>query len=226
MLIQATILTLAQQCAPNVAPHTMATLVAAESSGNPYAIGVVGMQLVKQPTNEKEALALAQSLLDQGANISVGLGQVNKNNFKGLGLTLEKAFDPCTNLTASSKVLTNCYERAVASKGEGQEALQAAFSCYYSNNFTRGFVKESENRPSYLMHIASNSEKLRPVPAIEFKPADVKEIDPGKRIEAQPAAQPAQALEEAAPEAKQEAKQERNPEKERAMSWDVLGDFN
>jgi type IV secretion system protein VirB1 len=201
----------------------MATLVDAESSGNPYAIGVVGAQLVSQPESKEQALATAKSLLEQGANISVGLGQVNANNFAGLGLTLDQAFEPCPNLAASSKVLGDCYARASEEMGAGQEALKAAFSCYYSNNFSRGYVKEGkEGKPgsSYVMKIALNNEKLNSVPAIGFKPQDVKEVDPQpKNADGKPAA-PVKALEDG----KNESPKSNSTDE--SMSWDVLGDFH
>lgn len=45
---------LAQQCAPTVAPQTMAAVVQVESSFNPYAIGVVGGRLQRQPKSQAE----------------------------------------------------------------------------------------------------------------------------------------------------------------------------
>ncbi|MGP5829257.1 transglycosylase SLT domain-containing protein [Pseudomonas aeruginosa] len=44
---------LAQQCAPTVAPQTMAAVVQVESSFNPYAIGVVGGRLQRQPKSQR-----------------------------------------------------------------------------------------------------------------------------------------------------------------------------
>lgn len=220
MLLKATLLSLAQQCAPNVAPHTLDTLVLSESSGNPYAIGVVGMELVDQPQTKEEAIAAAQSLIKEGALFSAGLGQVYVKNWERLGLTAETVFEPCANLKATSSILSNCYERASTQMGEGQKALQAAFSCYYSNNFSRGFVKEPGNRPSYLMQIAQNSEKLRDVPAVEFKPSDIKEVDPEQKSTPQ-TQEPAKALEQF-----KEVKKESESEPDDSMSWDVLGDFH
>ncbi|WP_181264378.1 lytic transglycosylase domain-containing protein [Pseudomonas aeruginosa] len=224
MLVQAAILTLAQQCAPNVAPHTMDTLVQAESSGNPYAIGVVGMELVDQPKTKEEAIATAKSLMAQGAQISGGLGQVFMGNWEKLGLTVETVFEPCPNLKASGDVLSDCYNRAIPDMGEGQSALQAAFSCYYSNNFSRGFVKESPTQPSYVMRIAQNSEKIKGVPAVEFKPSDIKEVDPGNKPQPTPA-KPVKALEEFHGEEKKQPESEEPKAEDDSMSWDVLGDF-
>jgi len=71
-------LALAQQCAPSVHPQTMAAVVGVESGSNPFAIGVVGGTLVRQPNNLAEATATAQALDRAGYNFSVGIAQVNR----------------------------------------------------------------------------------------------------------------------------------------------------
>lgn len=68
-------LALAQQCAPNVSPHTMAAIVQVESSFNPYAIGVVKGALPRQPRNKPEALEAVKLLLSQNKNFSMGIAQ-------------------------------------------------------------------------------------------------------------------------------------------------------
>jgi type IV secretion system protein VirB1 len=130
--------TLAQQCAPGVHPTTLQAVVSTESGFNPYAIGVVGGRLARQPRDRAEAVATAKALDAQGINFSMGLGQVNKANLARYGMTYETAFDPCANLRAGSSILHDCYERATATMGQGTQALRAAISCYYSGNFTRG----------------------------------------------------------------------------------------
>ncbi|VVN22264.1 hypothetical protein PS623_04351 [Pseudomonas fluorescens] len=229
MLVKAAILALAQQCAPNVAPHTMQTLVMAESSGNPYAIGVVGAQLTPQPATKDEAIATAKGLISQGAKIAGGLGQIYVDNWEKLGLTVETVFDQCQNITAAGQILSTCYGRGVKAMGDGQAALQAAFSCYYSNNFSRGLVKEGPNRPSYVMKIAMDSERIR-VPGITFKPSDVNEVAPGQKPELpQEPAEPAKP-EKALEEFQQLQAEKKDPEGAQPTgdptSWDVLGDFN
>ncbi|NHZ82387.1 transglycosylase SLT domain-containing protein [Massilia sp. CCM 8695] len=130
---------LAQQCAPGVHVDTMQRIVRVESSFNPYAIGVVGARLERQPRNSGEALATAQWLEKNGYNFSMGLAQVNKRNLAKYGLTLATAFDPCRNLSAGSAILAECYQRAGKTGRSQQDALRAAFSCYYSGNFISGF---------------------------------------------------------------------------------------
>ena len=125
-------------CAPLIAPGTAQALIATESGGNPYAIGVVAGRLVRQPANLSEAVATARALDAAGHNFSVGLGQINKANFSKYGLTLETAFDPCKNLQAMQDILVDCFDRA-ARRAQAQTALRQAFSCYYSGNFQAGF---------------------------------------------------------------------------------------
>ncbi len=128
-------------CAPHVAQDTARALIQVESGGNPFAIGVVGGALVRQPANLPEALATVAALEAAGWNYSVGLGQINKRNFERYGLSPATAFEPCANLTAMQGILGECFSRA-SQRSTGntpkQIALRDAFSCYYSGNFLTG----------------------------------------------------------------------------------------
>lgn len=146
---------LAQQCAPAVHAQTMAAIVRVESGFNPFAIGVVKGSLVRQPRTLEEAVATATDLHEKGWNFSVGLSQVNKTNFKKYGLTIESAFDPCANLRAGAGILKQCFESAKGRFGASQEALQAAFSCYYSGNFSTGFKEDFKGQPSYVQKVVA-----------------------------------------------------------------------
>jgi type IV secretion system protein VirB1 len=132
-------LVMAQQCAPDVAPQTLAAVAHVESSFNPYAIGVVNGHLVRQPRNAKEAIATAYELEREGFNFSMGLVQVNRFNLAKYGERYETIFDPCRNLKAGASILRDCYQRARLTFGDEQAALRASFSCYYSGNYTTGF---------------------------------------------------------------------------------------
>ena len=120
---------------PNLAVpvQVMRHVVQVESSANPFAIGVVGAQLVRQPKTLGEAVATAKMLESGGYNYSLGAAQVNRVNFRKYGLdSHEKAFDFCTNLAAGASILAGCYTSAGGDWGK-------AFSCYYSGNFVTGF---------------------------------------------------------------------------------------
>jgi type IV secretion system protein VirB1 len=133
-----TLAALLLSCAPLIQPGTAQALIAVESGGNPFAIGVVAGSLVRQPVNLSEAVATARALEAAGRNFSVGLAQINKANFSKQGLTVETAFEPCANLKAMQAILGECFARA-APRSDQQTALRQAISCYYSGNFQTGF---------------------------------------------------------------------------------------
>lgn len=130
------LLALLVTCAPQVHPVTGAAIVAAESSRNPFAIGVVGGQLERQPKGLDEALVTADALRASGWIYSLGLAQINTTNFARLGLDHRAAFDPCRNLAAMQSVLLDCLP---AGASWSQAALRRSLSCYYSGNPTTGF---------------------------------------------------------------------------------------
>lgn len=116
-----------------VPAEVMQHVVNVESSRNPYAIGVVGGQLVRQPQNLPEAVATVRMLEEKGYNYSLGVAQVNRANLGKYGLdSYEKAFELCPNLKAGSQILAQCYTSASGDWGK-------AFSCYYSGNFVTGY---------------------------------------------------------------------------------------
>ena len=121
-------------CTGLAVPHeVMQHVVRVESSFNPYAIGVVGGRLVRQPKNLSEAVATVRMLERRGYNFSLGVAQVNRYNLEKYGLaSYEKAFEVCPNLQAGSKILAECYSRSGSDWGK-------SFSCYYSGNFVTGF---------------------------------------------------------------------------------------
>ena len=130
---------LARSCAPAIDIRTARALVAIESHYNPYAIGVVGGVLERQPATRAEAVATVKQLQRDGWNYSVGLAQINKTNFDRYALDEASAFEPCNNLKAMQGILSDCYRRALTQSSEEQHALRRALSCYYSGNFQTGF---------------------------------------------------------------------------------------
>jgi len=136
-----------------VPTEVMHHVVRVESSFNPYAIGVVGGRLVRQPKNLSEALSTVRMLESRGYNFSLGLAQVNRYNLDKYGLnSYERAFESCANLLAGSQILAECYRRSGGDWGK-------SFSCYYSGNFTTGF------RHGYVQKIYASMRRGRDVEA-------------------------------------------------------------
>lgn len=132
---------------PNLAvpAAVMQHIAQVESSTNPFAIGVVGGRLARQPQNLAEAIATTRMLDAKGYNYSLGLAQVNRDNLARYGLdTYEKAFDGCANLAAGARILAECYGRAGGDWGK-------AYSCYYSGDFVTGY------RDGYVQRVLGSS---------------------------------------------------------------------
>lgn len=157
---------LAHDCAPNVDPYTLSALVRTESGFNPFAIGVVGAHLERQPASLAEALATVRELETLGYSYSVGLSQVNNRNFAKYGETAATLFEPCRNLRAGAEILSECFSRSSRASLDQQAALRAALSCYYSGNFTTGFST------GYVRQVLVNARRdalhggIEPIPVV------------------------------------------------------------
>lgn len=144
-----------------VPAEVMHHIVRVESSYNPYAIGVVGGRLARQPRNLPEAVATARMLESRGYNFSLGLAQVNRYNLRKYGIdTYERAFGTCPNLTAGASILAECHSR---SKGDWGNA----FSCYYSGNFVTGY------RHGYVQRVFASMGSSRDPASSAAQPIDV-----------------------------------------------------
>ena len=130
---------LASACAPAVAPETLIAVDRVESGFDPLAIGVGGPRPTQiHSASKAEAVATATRLIARGANVDLGLGQINARNLGPLGLTISDAFDPCRNLAASGQVLAADYDRAGPRAGAEQAALRTTLSFYNTGDATRG----------------------------------------------------------------------------------------
>ncbi|WP_313220615.1 lytic transglycosylase domain-containing protein [Pseudoxanthomonas mexicana] len=153
-----------------VPPTVMEHVVKVESSFNPYAIGVVGGRLARQPRSLAEALSTARMLEKRGYNFSLGLAQVNRYNLARQGLdSYEKAFDTCPNLRAGARILAECYGRSGGDWGK-------AFSCYYSGNFTTGY------RHGYVQKVFASWQRKAGQEAVPIPIIDRRTAAPSRRL--------------------------------------------
>lgn len=158
------VMALALQCAPTVAPETMLSIIKVESGFNPLAIGVNGAPQVRvRATSKATAAAHAEALIGRGRNIDLGLAQINSANFGWLGMSPASALDPCRNLSAAERILSEGYRRARAKQSDPQAALRTALSYYNTGHARRGF----EN--GYVAKVEDAARRL--VPALRAGPA-------------------------------------------------------
>ncbi|CAM5572333.1 MULTISPECIES: lytic transglycosylase domain-containing protein [Sphingomonadaceae] len=156
------VLSLAAQCAPAVAPHTIAAIVDAESSNYVFAINVNGVaSQPRRPRNEAEAIATARSYVARGYSVDLGLGQINSRNMGWLGLTWDTVFKQCANVEAAGRVLLSNFRSAKTGRTP-QEALRVALSMYNTGSQSRGF------RNGYVARVENAGRRVsgRPATAI------------------------------------------------------------
>jgi len=157
------VLSLAAACAPDVSPKTLAAVARVESGFDPLVIGVNGPhRRTIHPASFDDALATASHLIRSGANIDLGLGQINAANLGRLGLSLSAAFDPCANLKASAAVLREGYRHASAGAADEPLAVLGALSIYNTGRADRGL--DNGYAGKVLAAASSNAAALAPEP--------------------------------------------------------------
>lgn len=130
---------LARDCAPSVAPSTLAAIAKVESDFDPLAVydNTVGKAL--KWNGQMQSIQGVKDRLEARHSIDVGLMQINSSNFPMLGLTPDLAFDPCISLSAAAQLIERHYAGGKTAAAE-QLALRRAISAYNTGDLTRGFT--------------------------------------------------------------------------------------
>ena len=157
---------LAQRCAPEVATEAVVPLVVTESGGDALAVNINKGPRVRAGSIA-EGAAIVRRYMMAGYTVDVGLAQINSANFETLGVTVEQAFDPCTNLRLASAVLQEGYERA-SRHYTGLDAISATYSLYNTGTLTRGFGNGYVGR---VWSAASAMGSVQATPALPTPPS-------------------------------------------------------
>lgn len=153
----ATMIGLAQSCAPGASPRTLLAIAHVESRFDTLAIGINrGGALPAKPVTPSDAARTARELIASGKNIDLGLSQINSANLKWLGLTVDDAFDPCRNLAAAARVLAFNYGAADTGRFDVQSRLRRALSLYNTGDSQRGFYN------GYVTRVEAAAAQLTP----------------------------------------------------------------
>lgn len=157
------IVSLAQQCAPEVATEAVVPLVTTESGGDSLAINVNKGPRVRA-TSIAEGAAIVRRYMAAGYTVDVGLAQINSANFARLGVTVEEVFEPCMNLRLASSVLQQGYELA-SRHYTGMDAISATYSLYNTGTLTRGFRNGYVGRVWSAASALGSVQSAPPIPA-------------------------------------------------------------
>jgi len=101
-----------EQCAPQIAPVTLAAVVQQESGGNPLALHDNTSGKSYRPASVADAARIARDLIAAGHSVDIGLAQINSKNLPRLGLGVDQVLDSCQNLRAAQTVLIEGWKRS------------------------------------------------------------------------------------------------------------------
>jgi type IV secretion system protein VirB1 len=153
---------LAKECAPKIATEAVVPLVVTESGGDALRININRGPRVRAGS-VAEGATIVRRYMAAGYTVDVGLAQINSANFSRLGVTVEKAFEPCTNLTLASIVLQEGY--GFASRFyTGLDAISATYSLYNTGTLTRGL------RNGYVGRVWSAATAMGSIQAVPTLP--------------------------------------------------------
>jgi type IV secretion system protein VirB1 len=151
MIPVAEFIALAEACARPVPAATLLAVARTESSLQPWALSVNrpralaraagrdGLaQLARQPRSREEAIRWAKQLVASGIPVSLGLLQVSSEHVTRFNVTIEAAFEPCTNVKLGALVLSYHYREVRGKGGVTNVPLADALSRYNTGNASLG----------------------------------------------------------------------------------------
>jgi type IV secretion system protein VirB1 len=151
------LLSLAALCGQLVDPAMTLRVIEVESRGHAYALHDNTTGEHYYPETLREARLLARHLIDSGHRLDLGLMQINYEVWlRPTAYPIERALDPCTNITLGTTILSADYTQALTRSATHDEALLRSLSLYNSG---------SEWRSLSYAHVVLNGHAPAAVPA-------------------------------------------------------------
>jgi len=110
------------ECTIDVHPQTVAAVIRVESNGDPLAIAPVVLRKdrarlprirsIPRSNTIGEAVAKAESLINRGYSVSLGLMQINDMHYERFGVSVADLFNPCMNIKIGTTILSENYIQA------------------------------------------------------------------------------------------------------------------
>jgi type IV secretion system protein VirB1 len=132
------LLSLAVLCGRLVHPEMTLRVIAVESQGHAYAIHDNTTAQQYYPTTVQDAVLLSTHLIEAGHRLDLGLMQINYEVWlRPTEFPLERAFNPCTNITLGTTILSADYTQALTRSSASTDALSRSLSLYNSGSESR-----------------------------------------------------------------------------------------
>ena len=165
------LLSLAALCGRLVDPDMTLRVIAVESRGHAYAVHDNTTARHYYPETLQEAIRLSTHLIETGHHLDLGLMQINYEAWlRPTAFPIERALDPCTNITLGTTILSADYTQALTRSTTPNDALLRSLSLYNSGSEWRslsyaqvvltGHVSSSALPP----HRSSSAERARRAP--------------------------------------------------------------
>jgi type IV secretion system protein VirB1 len=130
---------LAAKCAPDISLSALGAVAAKESRFDPLALHNNTRKVTVYAKDPASAVLLARKWMNAGESVDLGLMQIHTSNLAPLGLTLERAFDPCASLGAGAAILRAAYGKG-STPAEREAALLIAYSRYNTGRALDGVI--------------------------------------------------------------------------------------
>ena len=135
------LLSLAALCGPLVHPEMTLRVIAVESQGHAYAVHDNTTAQHYFPGTLQEAVRLSRDLIASGHRLDLGLMQINYEAWlRPTAFPIERALDPCTNITLGTTILSANYTQALSRSATPNDALLRSLSLYNSGSESRSLA--------------------------------------------------------------------------------------
>jgi type IV secretion system protein VirB1 len=129
------LLSLAALCGRLVDPDMTLRVIAVESRGHAYAVHDNTTARHYYPETLQEAVRLSTNLIETGHHLDLGLMQINYEAWlRPTAFPIERALDPCTNITLGTTILSADYTQALTRSTTPNDALLRSLSLYNSGS--------------------------------------------------------------------------------------------
>jgi hypothetical protein len=119
---------LAERCAPGVQINELTAIVRQASGFQPFVLSTVeGRKAIAvQATSKAEAIGLATEMTMAGQRVRIGLAGVDSRDLDRLKVSLADAFEPCPNIKAAARLMSEDPRRLDPISTKPQRELRPA----------------------------------------------------------------------------------------------------
>ncbi|OOG75096.1 hypothetical protein B0E45_04515 [Sinorhizobium sp. A49] len=173
---------LAETCAPAMPSELLAAIASLESGMAPLSIRINSdYPPGARPGNVREATQAATALIAKGQSVDLGLGGISPFDLATMGMSIADAFDPCQNLKATARLLSQYRAAAIRAGHEGDMLDTVMLRSYFGRGdasagemvgYDRLVQKEKERLKRHLAELSLNDASEQDLSSYEPRERD------------------------------------------------------